>query len=186
MRAVGLFLFAVTLLACGPALAQQQGPPPPTKAEKAVDAQQFLIRAAGGHRFDMATAQLALERSQNRAVRTLAQALLADRDKLLDPLPALAQTHGVSLGEDLTPRQVRELARLRTLSGAQFDIVYVRGQLADQQKHLRSFGRMTRDTVPEDVRGYAEASIPVLKRHLQLAQVAQQSLQPQAATDGGR
>src|SRR5262245_34860747 len=59
----------------------------------------FIKEASGGNLAEIATAQLAQQKSQNAEVKSLAQTIQMDHQQAQDKLQTIAQAHGVTLDQ---------------------------------------------------------------------------------------
>src|SRR4029078_9741112 len=95
-------------------------PPPPAPPAAAVDpnnplfAPGFLAQAASAHQFEIESSQLALQASQNAALRNYANLLISDHTRLGQQVAAAAAAGGVPMPPPgLLPAQQSALAQLQ-------------------------------------------------------------------------
>ena len=84
----------------------------------------FLQDQAQGTAYEMAIAQLAVEKARRPAVKSYAQAVITDHAQLDSQLRMVARIKKVDLPADMTAKQKTDLARLQGLSGTAFDKAY--------------------------------------------------------------
>src|SRR3954468_15988614 len=84
----------------------------------------FLPKSAAGNRFEIVTGQLAQQRAQSDAVKSLGAMFVTDHTAALQQVTQVAATLGISLPAGLDPMQQAIVERLQTLTGAEFDAAW--------------------------------------------------------------
>jgi putative membrane protein len=154
-------------------------PPPPPVPAPVVDpnnplfAPGFLAQAASANQFEIESSQLALQASQNQAVRNYANLLIADHTRLGAQVTATAQSAGLTMPPPgLLPAQQAALDQLRAAgAGPSFDMAYRQAQI---DAHNQAIGLMQNYSTSGDVpalRSAAAGAIPMMQMHLQQAQM---------------
>ena len=154
-------------------------PPPPAPPAPAVDpnnplfAPGFLAQAASANQFEIESSQLALQASQNAAVRNYANLLISDHTRLGQQVTAAAAAGGVPMPPPgLLPAQQSALAQLQAAgTGPNFDMAYRQAQI---DAHNQAIGLMQNYSASGDVpalRSAAGSAIPMMQLHLQQAQM---------------
>ena len=154
-------------------------PPPPAPPAPAVDpnnplfAPGFLAQAASANQFEIESSQLALQASQNAAVRNYANLLISDHTRLGQQVTAAAAAGGVPMPPPgLLPAQQSALAQLQAAgTGPNFDMAYRQAQI---DAHNQAIGLMQNYSASGDVpalRSAAGSAIPMMQMHLQQAQM---------------
>ena len=154
-------------------------PPPPAPPAPAVDpnnplfAPGFLAQAASANQFEIESSQLALQASQNAAVRNYANLLISDHTRLGQQVTAAAAAGGVPMPPPgLLPAQQSALAQLQAAgTGPNFDMAYRQAQI---DAHNQAIGLMQNYSASGDVpalRPAARSAIPMMQMHLQQAQM---------------
>jgi len=154
-------------------------PPPPAPPAAAVDpnnplfAPGFLAQAASANQFEIESSQLALQASQNAAVRNYANLLISDHTRLGQQVAAAAAAGGVPMPPPgLLPAQQSALAQLQAAgTGPNFDMAYRQAQI---DAHNQAIALMQNYSTGGDVpalRNAAAGAIPMMQMHLQQAQM---------------
>jgi putative membrane protein len=175
MRKFAILLGGAALLAA----CQTNPPAPPAPPPVAVDpnnplfAPGFLAQAASANQFEIDSSQLALQASQNTAVRNYANLLISDHTRLGAQVTAAAQSAGLTMPPPgLLPAQQAVLDQLRAAgSGPNFDMAYRQAQI---DAHNQAITLMQNYSASGDVpalRGAAAGAIPMMQMHLQQAQM---------------
>ncbi|MGU7782065.1 DUF4142 domain-containing protein [Burkholderia sp. PU8-34] len=146
----------------GPGDARIARPPQPADAE-------FVDRAGLAGKSEMQASRLALEKSPSPDVRAFAKRMVDDHGRTNDQLQQLAARKGVptQAGRIVDP----DVEALRDRSGRDFDDAYVAVVGPDVHRNaIRLFEDEARDGRDPDLRAFAEATLPVLRHHLTMAQ----------------
>jgi putative membrane protein len=133
---------------------------------------QYLMTAIEGDRFEIAGGNLALSKTSNPDVRTLAQRLVRDHSDSLQQAISLAQQLGVAVPADPSPTQQWELDIVSGLNGSAFDRAWSSLEVKDHQQDIEETSFEARHGCNRDVRHDAADEIPILQQHLQLAETA--------------
>src|SRR4051812_25203841 len=134
MRKLGILLGgALTLAACA-----HRGPPPPADLNNPLMAPGFLAQASSANQFELQSAQLALQSSQNAAVRNLANVLITDHTMMGQQVGAAAAA--ARLGPPpvaLLPADQAMLDQLRSAgTGYSFDQAFQQDQIQAHQQGI--------------------------------------------------
>lgn len=132
----------------------------------------FLTAAASSGLMEVEASRLALERSKHERVRAFAQRMVDDHTKSNDMLRSVAASVGMNdLPATMTDAHQGHLEKLRSLQGQEFDREYAaQVGVAGHTEAVALFDRATRDGAHQDIKVYAEKSLPTLREHLQQAQ----------------
>ncbi len=165
---------------------QEQAPGVPAPHQPNVPDQVFVIEAALGGAAQIELAQLAEQKTRNDRVREFARQMIRDRSQAGDTLDKLAEGNGISIPEQLDAehRQVRDA--LRSLTGPEFDIEYLRTQMQDNQRMVQLFEYEIGSGADPQIQRFASRSLPNIFAQLAtsrdlLEQVSRQNPQLAAA-----
>ena len=167
MRKLAILLGgALALAAC------ETTPPPPPDLTNPLLAPGFLAQASSANQFEIQSSQLALQASQNPAVRNFANVMIADHTQLGQQVANVAAAaHLPPPPPGLLPAQQAALDQLRAAGvGYSFDAAYRQAQI---DAHQQAIGLMQGYATSGDVlelRNAAGAAIPMMQRHLAMAQ----------------
>jgi putative membrane protein len=137
--------------------------------------QEWLKSSAQGDIFEIRGGHMALAKSQNTAVRQLAQRLITDHSKSLSDARRLAAQFGIQLKLEPTQSQQWELWELNELSGNQFDHDYSQLEVQDHMQDIEETTSEVQEGSNPQIRHDARQEIPVLQLHLHLSRVALRS-----------
>jgi len=153
-----------------PALAQTPPPPPPPEAK--ASATPYVMAAGMSDQFEIQSSQIALQKSQNPAVRQFAQMLIAHHTQTTQTLMAAARSAGMTPPPPmLEPMQADMIAQLQGApAGPGFDRLYITQQIPAHQMALALHQTFAaRGDVPA-LRTAAASAVPIVQQHLTEAQ----------------
>jgi len=172
MRKLAILLGgAIALAACS----TTPRPVAPVDMNNPLMAPGFMAQAASANEYEIESAQLALQMSQNPGVRTFASTLVSDHSMMAQQMAAAAAAaHLPPPSPVLLPAQQAMLDQLRASgTGYAFDQAFQQGQI---QAHQQGIALMQNYATSGDVpalRTLAAGAIPVMQRHLAMAQSLQ-------------
>ena len=165
---------ALALAACA-----TNPPPPPPAPAPVVDpnnplfAPGFLAQAGSANQWEIASSQLALQASQNAAVRNYANLLISDHMRLGAQVTAAAQSAGVMMPPPaLLPAQQTALDQLRAAgTGPSFDMAYRQAQIDAHNQAIQLMQNYAASGDVPALRTAAAQAIPMMQMHRQQAQM---------------
>lgn len=174
---------AVVLAACS---TNPPPPPPPPPPPVVVDlsnplmAPGFLAQAASANQFEIESSQLALQMSQNVAVRNFANLMIADHSRLGAQVAATAQSAGLTMPPPgLLPAQQAMLDQLRGAGpGPSFDMAYQQAQIGAHSQAIQLMQNYAASGDVPALRSAASGAIPMMQMHLAQAQALQTAPPP--------
>jgi putative membrane protein len=165
---------SATILATSALQAQTTLPPnTPPSAETDVSskishrAKEFLKEAAQANQTEIAMANVAESKTQNSAVKDLARMMRTDHQQNYAQLQTIAGAHGITLESAPDWMNQREINRLQKANDADFDKEYTKVMLKDHVKCLKRFDKAASEIEVQDVKQYAQSTLPALRSHLQ-------------------
>jgi len=139
-------------------------------AESAVPAPAVFVKtAAQAGMTEVELGKVALQKSQDPAVRSFAQRMVTDHGKANDELATIAQTKGITAPTSLDAEHQAMVNSMKQKSGADFDAEYSRHMNMDHNKAVALFEGATKSP-DSDLANFAKKTLPTLKEHKQLAQ----------------
>jgi putative membrane protein len=120
--------------------------------------------ALGGMAFAEATSRLALNQAQNPTVRTFAQ-LEAEEQQAF---AAARQMAGLPVPSPQMMDQQKQqmLQQLQGMSGAQFDRMYIQGQVQGHEELLQLHQAMAQSAATREERMLGTVAVPAIRTHL--------------------
>lgn len=136
----------------------------------AANDESFADTAAQGGLAEVAMGQLAQQKASSQAVKQFGQTLVDDHTQSNRELQQIAKQEDIGLPTQPSANDVSEKQKLQGLSSGEFDRQFVQGEVKDHQKDIALFEQEARSGKNDALKSYAEKSLPVLKKHLQIAQ----------------
>jgi putative membrane protein len=131
----------------------------------------FMKEAALGGMMEVELGKLA-QRSTNPQVKAFADLMVADHTKANLELKVLAGKAQILLPTEYYEDQVGHINMMKKLKGAEFDKHYVDMMIKDHQKTVTLFQSAT-ETMSQDVKKFANKTLPVLNEHYRKARAIQ-------------
>jgi putative membrane protein len=135
----------------------------------------YLAQAASSDQFEIQSAQLAQQASQNPAVQNFAGMLITDHTQSTQMLMAAAQSaHIAPPPPGILPAQQAMLDQLRAAgTGPVFDQAFQQVQIQAHQQGLMLHQNYAQNGDVPALRATASQIVPVVQRHLAMAQALQ-------------
>ncbi|HYH18353.1 MAG TPA: DUF4142 domain-containing protein [Azospirillum sp.] len=194
-KAVAVALAALALPALGaPVLAQSSTTvqPPPTQvvpdtttssssgkvtvqgagAAQNLTASEFLTQAASSGLFEVEAGRLAVDKASRDQVRAFGQQMVTDHTQSNQDLMALARQNGMAVPAMMRPDHQQRIQTLSRASGAEFDRLYMVGQVGAHEEAVTLYSSAANATAPDmaPFRSFAAQTLPILQNHLAMAQ----------------
>jgi putative membrane protein len=151
---------------------------------------QFVKQAAAGNEFEIQSAKLA-EKSDDPMVKQMAKDMRKDHEKAQDQLKSAAKRSGITVSSTLDPQHQQMIDQLQGKTGDQFSQIYNQQQLQAHQQSVDLYQRASTQLQDQDLKSYAQKTLPKLQEHLTMVQSHQKMAQqgsmqsPQAQPAGG-
>jgi len=169
--ALGVAIFATSALQAQSS-SQSTAPALPPSNAPSHRAKEFVKDAAQANQTEIAMANVAENKSQNTQVKDLARMLRRDHEKNYSQLHTIAMAYGIALDPKLDMLNQHEVNRLQKANDADFDKEYTKVMLKDHVKCIKRFDKAVSDVEEQDVKQYAQNTLPALRRHLQKSEDA--------------
>jgi putative membrane protein len=136
--------------------------------------QSFVRKTLEDNQAQVQMGQLAAQKSSSADVKQFGEKMAEIHQKLSDQLKPVAQKLGVSEPKEPSKKDKLEIAKMQTLSGADFDTAFIKAMMREQQSDLKDFKSEAQSAQDPAVQQLAQSDAPVLSQHLQiLEQLAQ-------------
>ncbi|WP_201312972.1 DUF4142 domain-containing protein [Dyella sp. EPa41] len=181
-RRLSIVSLALAGLALG-AYSHAQGSASDSQASSPGTADQtFLREAASDGATEVALGQLAMQHAQSRPAKEMAQHLVTDHRKANDELSGIAMRKHVEIA---ARPEAEALAKEKSWgSGASYDQAYAQAMIKDHRQAIALFSKATESKDP-DIQQFAQATLPVLKQHLSMAEALAKGGEAPASTSPG-
>ena len=139
-------------------------------ANMAAQDHNFLMDAAMGGMLEVELGRLATQQGASDAVKQFGQRMVDDHGKANQELMSLAQSKGITLPTEIDEKHKKDMTKLSSLSGAEFDREYGKMMLADHRKDVSEFEKQSTRGTDADLKAFASKTLPTLKEHLKMAE----------------
>jgi putative membrane protein len=133
-------------------------------------AEKFLKEAARGNDFEVALAEVGSSKAENPDLKSFAQQMQQDHLQVGQQLKPLAQKYGVSIAQSLNSKDQKEITKFQNETGTKFDQELATRFLREHQKAIKEYEHASQGNFPDDVKQFAQATLPKLQEHFQHAQ----------------
>jgi len=146
-------------------------PNPPNQQDRL-----FVQQAGMGGMAEFALGRLAEQRAQNAAIKDFGRRMVQDHGRANDQLASLARAANIPVPQALDPEHRAIQEQLEKLSGAAFDLAYIRGQVQEHQKTSLLLEWEIGSGQDAELQRFAAATLPIVLDHLQKARDLQTQL----------
>ena len=129
----------------------------------------FAAAAAQSDIYEITSSQVALDQTENQAVRALAQRMIHDHSETTAQLKPIAEAMGVTPPTRTNAAARLEIAYLKTLNGDAFDSEYVKQQVVSHEAAVGAFQIASKTAQNSDLKAFAQKFLPVIQEHLEMA-----------------
>jgi putative membrane protein len=141
---------------------------PAAKGASAKKDQHFISEAIRGDLSEIKMGKLAQQKGQNDQVKQFGKTLEQDHSEHLQKAQQMAEQNGLQAPDQPNAKQTAMYDRMSNLSGKAFDSAFARDMVRDHEKDIRDY--QTEANSRSDLAGFAKQTLPVLKKHLDMAQ----------------
>jgi putative membrane protein len=124
--------------------------------------------------------KVAAEKGSHQRVKDFGKRMQADHSKANEQLKKIAAKKGVDLPTEPSGEHKSTMDKLTKLSGAEFDREYMDAMVDDHKEDIEKFQTQGDKGKDPDVKKFASDNLPVLKKHLELAQSTQKQVKAES------
>lgn len=139
-------------------------------AAQDMSAQEFVTQATSSNMFEIQSSEIAIERSQNEAVQSFAQQMIADHQQVGAMMESIAANSGLEVPLEPQGAPAELLARVEGADGATFDQTYIEAQIAGHEATIDLFQAYAENGDNNALTAFAAETLPGLQMHLNSAQ----------------
>jgi putative membrane protein len=130
---------------------------------------EFVTKAARAGLAEVNLGNLAARHTRNPQVGEFARQMITDHTQANRELIALANRKGIALPEKMDENHQKLWDKLAKMDGAEFDHAFMEGMVKDHEEAVQLFETESKDGKDEALKGWAGRTLPVLKKHLDMA-----------------
>jgi len=135
----------------------------------ALDDATFVKKAASDNMHEVKMGELGAKRATATEVKEFAQKMVKDHSKSLDDLKKAAKAAKFDVPAKMSKEHEDHVAHLDKHDGKDFDAVFVSHMVRDHEKAVTLFEQASKDLKNDELRRYAEKTLPVIREHLKMA-----------------
>jgi putative membrane protein len=136
----------------------------------------FVMEAARSSMAEKELSDLAEQKARNESVKDLAKEIKSEHTQVVDKLQQIASNNNVSLPSDVSKSDRTIIDRLQKLSGEEFDKEYMKQTVKEHQKDVENYRQQARSAKDQEVKDYAQNTLPTLEQHLDRARQVSESI----------
>ena len=164
----GIALALASAAAALPASAQTPPPPPPAEAKS--QAMPYVMASGMSDLFEINSSQIALQKSQNPAIKRFATAMIRDHQKTTAATMAAAKKAGLNPTPPmLDAGATASINELQQAAPGDFDRIYLAQQVPAHQATLDLQKSYAAGGDQAALRANAKKAVPIITRHLDMA-----------------
>lgn len=141
-----------------------------TDAKVSADDKKFVTDAVNDGLAEIHMGQMAAQNGKHADVKKLGNRLVADHSKANQQLLKIANDKGIR------PQQRPNVHKMSKRDMENFDQAWLAMVVKEHQKDVAEFRKVSQSGNDPELRAFAKKTLPVLEKHLQMAQAAQQKL----------
>jgi putative membrane protein len=131
--------------------------------------QMFAKEVDRGNLTEVKLGTLAERKGTNDTVKDFGQRMVKDHTKANEQLQTAASQENITLPSEPSAKQQQEYQRLSKLSGEAFDKAYARLMLNVHQHDVAAVKREAKYGKNQEIKNWAQLTLPTLEEHLKLA-----------------
>lgn len=145
-------------------------------APTASTGQEYATMAAASDLYEIESARLATERTQNAGIRELAQMIVTDHERSTAELRTAAQQAQppITVSPEMNPEQQADMEALRSATATEFDRLYLEQQVAAHRKALNLVQHYAQNGDAAPLRQHASTVAGPIQTHLERARTLSQ------------
>jgi predicted outer membrane protein len=116
--------------------------------------------------------EIGATKAQNPDLKSFAQQMQQEHQQVGQQLKPLAQKYGVSIEQSLNSKDQKEITKIQNETATKFDQELATRFLREHQKAIKEYQHASQGSFPDDVKQFAQATLPKLQEHFQHAQMA--------------
>jgi putative membrane protein len=155
--------------------------------EKRADREnEFVKEAAHGSMMEIELGKLASEKATSEKVKEFGQLMVKDHTKASEELKQIAKNNNIEIPESMSEDHRESINEFNQLSNDEFDREFMSKMIEAHEKDIEKFEEAAQENENEQIRQWAEKTLPTLKEHQRIAQNTMNSLEQLSRKDQTR
>ncbi len=135
------------------------------------DDEEFAVKIANAGMKEIELGKLAEEKGELKEVKEFGKHMVHQHTEMAAELKNVAQLKNITLPDSLSADAKSEKEELMKLKGREFDKKYMNAMVEGHKKVLSALEKEAADTQDPNLKAFAEKGIPIIKEHLQMAEM---------------
>lgn len=129
----------------------------------------FMMKAAQSDIAEIQSGQVAKEKASSDAVKKFADQMVTDHTKTSGQMKTMAVSRSVSLPTTSSAKDQRDMKKMSTMSGTDFDRAYMASQVRAHRDAVALFQKESKSGKDAELKSFAATTLPALQEHLKMA-----------------
>jgi putative membrane protein len=140
-----------------------------TEEGKALTDNEFVMKAASSGMAEVAIAKIGQEKAKNANVKKFADRVVTDHTKANEELMRIAKDAGITVPDKPDAKREEMVKHFQSGSISDFDKDFIHHMVESHTKGVELFTKASKELKNEQLRSFAEKTLPTLMDHLSLA-----------------
>lgn len=136
----------------------------------------FVKTAASLNKEEIELGEIGQVKGTDPDVKMFAKHLVIDHSKSLNELRDAAKPSNIPVPDEMLPKHKEAVAKFKSYTGSNFDQDFIKHMVEGHEKAVKLFTKASKECKDEQLKGYAEKTLPGLKEHLDKAKKIQERL----------
>lgn len=138
--------------------------------------EQFIGEAASGGMMEARLGKMASEKAINEEVKQFGKMMVQDHSQANDRLKTILSGSGLEMPQEM-PEHRQKIEEMQNVSGEEFDQAYMQMMVEDHKEDISKFQKAQGKMQNDQLNAWVEQTLPILRQHLQRAEVINENLQ---------
>ncbi len=145
----------------------------------------FMEEAQVANMAEVRLGRLAQQKAASEEVKRFGQRMVDDHGKAIEDLGRMASAEGIELPSQLDAKHQKTYDRLQKLSGAEFDVEYMKHMAAEHKKTVSKFDEAAKSAKDPQLQAFARQALPTLREHREMAESRHAALSKRPTASAG-
>lgn len=137
----------------------------------------FVKMAASLNKEEIELGEIGQIKGTDPDVKMFAKHMVVDHSKSMNELRDAAKPSGIPVPDEMMPKHKEAVAKFKSYEGSNFDQDYMKHMVDGHEKAIKLFTQASKELKDEQLKGYAEKSLPGLKEHHEKAKKIHERLE---------
>lgn len=138
---------------------------------------EFVKMAASINKEEMELGEIGQVKGTDPDVKMYAKMLVVHHAKAMNELREAAKPSGIPVPTEMLPKHKEAVAKFKSYTGSNFDQDFMKHMVEGHEKAVKLFTQASKECKDEQLKGYAEKTLPTLKEHHEKAKKIHERLE---------